>query len=159
MDKRIGWLVVMLSGLPACAGVASEEPATLGSTPYPPAVYEHRVGTNEVEIYWNCARPDAGTAQVEGVVRNSKGGVVEFLELELVAVDAQGRSAATAQTALRAIRLFANQLSPFVLRVRAGGAERFDLYYTYNRDATQGEAQQARFQARDVCSATQHLVR
>ncbi len=159
MKKPIGWLVLLATGLAGCAGSASSGPATLGSVPYPPAAYEHRVATNDVEIYWHCARPDAGTAQVEGVVRNFKGGVVSFMELELVAVDAQGRNVAGAKTALPSIRLFANQVSPFALRVSAGGAERFDLYYSYDRDATHGEAQQAHFMARDSCSATEHLVR
>ncbi len=159
MNKRIGWLALLPLALAGCAGAGSGGSATLGSTLYPPAAYEHRVATNDVEIYWHCARPDAGTAQVEGVVRNFKGGVVSFMELEIAAVDAQGRDVAGAKTALPAIRLFANQVSPFALRVSASGAERFDLYYSYDRDATPGEAQQARFIVRDGCSATQHLVR
>ena len=160
MKKPIGWLVFLLLGLAACAAAESGGAATLGSTPYPPTVYEHRVSTNEVEIYWNCAKPDAGTDRMEGVVRNSKGGVVKFMELELAAADAQSMYVASAKRALEPIMLRANQISSFSLQVGAGGgSERIDLYYSYDRDAAQGEAQQARFLARDVCSATQHLVR
>jgi hypothetical protein len=160
MNKSIGWLAVLCMGLAACAGAGAGGSATLGSAPYPPAVYEHRVATNDVEIYWNCTRPDGGTARMEGVVRNSKGGVVGFMELELAAVDTQDREVGGSKQALEPVLLRANQLAPFTLQVGAGrDTARLDLYYSYSRDATQGEAQQARFEARDVCSPTQHLVR
>jgi hypothetical protein len=160
MSKPIGWLALLPMGLAACAGAGSGGLSASEAVPYPPAVYQHRVSTNDVEIYWNCAQPEAGTAHMEGVVRNSKGGVVGFMELELAAADAQGKYVASVKRALEPIMLRANQLAPFSLQVGAGGgAERFDLYYGYDRDATLGEAQQAHFLARDVCSATQHLVR
>jgi len=131
-----------------------------GSAPYPPDVYQHRVSTNEVEIYWNCTAPGAGTQRMEGVVRNTKGGAVKFMELELEAVDAQGRYGASAKTALPVIKLFANQLAPFALQLSAGAdAQRFDLFYNYERDAAPGDALQVRFLARDVCSPTQHRIR
>ena len=130
-----------------------------GSAPYPPDVYQHRVSTNEVEIYWNCTAPGAGTQRMEGVVRNTKGGAVKFMELELEAVDAQGRYGASAKTALPVIKLFANELAPFALQVSAGAdTQRFDLFYKYERDAASGDDLQARSLARDVCSPTQHRI-
>jgi len=154
MVRGIMFGIGILVGLSACATPGAEISA------YPPAVYEHRVSTNDVEIYWNCAGPDAGTARMEGVVRNSKGGEVGFMELELAAADAQGKYVASVKRALEPIKLRANQLASFSLQIGAGGSgERLDLYYSYDRDATQGEAQQARFLARDVCLPTQHRIR
>ena len=95
MSKPIGWLALLPMGLAACAGAGSGGLSISEAAPYPPAVYQHRVSTNDVEIYWNCAQPEAGAAHMEGVVRNSKGGVVGFLQLELAAADAQGKYVAS----------------------------------------------------------------
>jgi ABC-type glycerol-3-phosphate transport system substrate-binding protein len=160
MRMRAVFLMILALGLSACAGAGTGGTTMLGSTPYPPEVYQHRVSTNEVEIYWTCTAPGAGTQRVEGVVRNSKGGVVKFMELELDAVDAQGRYGASAKTALPVIQLFANQIAPFALELSAGAeVQRLDLFYNYDRDAAPGDALQVRFMARDVCSPTQHRVR
>jgi len=160
MKMPVVFLVALALGLSACAGAGTGGSTTFGSAPYPPDVYQHRVSTNEVEIYWTCTAPGAGTQRVEGVVRNSKGGVVKFMELELDAVDAQERYGASAKTALPVIKLFANQLAPFALQLSAGAdTQRLDLFYNYERDAASGDAQQVRFLALDVCSPTQHRVR
>jgi hypothetical protein len=160
MRMRVVVLMILALGLTACAGAGTGGTTMYGSAPYPPDVYQHRVSTNEVEIYWNCSAPGAGAQRVEGVVRNSKGGVVKFMELELDAVDARGRYGASTKSSLPVIKLFANQIAPFALELNAGAdAQRLDLFYNYDRDAAPGDMLQVRFRARDVCLPTQHRVR
>jgi hypothetical protein len=160
MRIPVGYLAVVALGLSACAGEGTGGTTTFGSGPYPPDVYQHRVSTNDVEVYWNCTAPGAGIQRVEGVVRNTKSGAVRFMELELDAVDAQGRYGASAKTALPVIKLFPNQLAPFALQLSPGAdAQRLDLFYNYERDPAAGDSLQVRSFARDVCSPAQHRVR
>lgn len=156
--KLRGWLVASVSLiLSACAGPGNGGPAE--SKIYPPAVYAHRVSTNEVHVYWNCTRPEPTLVRFEGVVQNWKGGQVKFMELELVGADARGKYVSGGKTALKDIVLYANQISPYALQVRpAGVEERFDLFYWYYIDARLGESARQQFLARDACSPTQHRV-
>lgn len=158
---RHGWRFaasISLS-LSACAGYAQGGPAGAGSTVYPPALYAHRVSTNEVEVYWNCTRPEPAIVRLEGVVRNVKGGRVKFMELELSGANKQGRYVSGGKIALRDIVLYTNQISAYALQVRpAGTEERFDLFYWYYMDARIGDGPRQQFLARDACSPTQHRV-
>lgn len=143
--------------LSACAGAGIGGPSE--SKLYPPAVYAHRVSTNDVDVYWNCTRPEPAVVRFEGVVQNWKGGRVKFMELELDVADARGRYVSGGKTALKDIVLYANQIAPYALQVRpAGTEERFDLIYWYYIDPTIGESARQQFLARDVCSPTQHRV-
>jgi hypothetical protein len=153
------FLACMSLLLSACAGYGPGGPAEAGSTVYPPALYAHRVSTNDVEVYWNCTRPDPAVVQLEGVVRSVKGGRVKFMELELSGANKQGRYVSSGKTALRDIVLYTNQISPYTLQIRpAGTEERFDLYYWYYVDARIGDSPRQQFLARDACSPTQHRV-
>jgi hypothetical protein len=156
--KLSGWLVASVGlMLSACAGAGVGGPAE--SKVYPPAVYAHRVSTNDVDIYWNCTRPEPTVVRFEGVVQNWKGGQVKFMELELDGADARGRYVSGAKTALKDIVLYTNQISPYALQVRPTGTEeRFDLFYWYYIDARFGESPRQQFLARDACSPTQHRV-
>ena len=152
--RLVGGLGLMLS---ACAGAGMGGPSE--TKLYPPAVYAHRVSTNEVDVYWNCTQPEPAVVRFEGVVQNWKGGRVKFMELELVGADGRGRYVSGGKTALRDILLHVNQLSPYALHVRVdGGEKRFDLFYWYYVDATIGESPRQQFLARDACSPTQHRV-
>ncbi len=145
--------------LSACGQYATGGPSAPDSKVYPPDVYAHRVSTNEVDVYWNCTRPEPAVVRLEGVVQNWKGGRVKFMELELDGAVAQGKYVSGGKTALKDIVLHANQLSPFDFQVRiASGEERFDLFYWYYLDATMGDSPRQQFLARDACSPTQHRV-
>jgi hypothetical protein len=116
-----------------------------------------------VTVYWNCTRPEPGALQVDGVVQNTGGGVVQFAEVELVAVDAQDRTIASVRSAVRDVQIETNQISPFQLGLRTVGAEaRSDLYYEYRVRSSFGfggaKLSPERFRARDVCSESQHRV-
>jgi hypothetical protein len=154
------WFVASISLLlSACAGYAPGGPVRAGSTVYPPALYAHRVSTNDVEVYWNCTRPEPAVVQLEGVVRNVKGGRVKFMELELSGANKQGRYVSGGKTALGDIVLYTNQISPYALQIRpAGTEERFDLFYWYYVDARIGGSPRQQFLARDACSPSQHRV-
>ncbi len=156
--NRWGWIVASLALVPSACAVAGTGGLS-ESKIYPPAVYAHRVSTNEIDVYWNCTRPEPTLVLFEGVVQNWKGGRVKFMELELAGVDGRGKHVSGGQTALKDIVLHVNQISPFTLQVRpAGGEERFDLFYWYTLDATVGASPRQQFLARDACSPTQHRV-
>lgn len=139
--------------LSACAAGGMD---TGPPTVYPQAVYSQRVGTNDVTIYWTCAR-EATQVRFEGVVQNARGGAVKFMELELAGADARDRYVSEARTAFEDIVLQTNQIAHFVIQVRpAGGESRFDLFYRYQVDSAIGGDERPRFRALDVCSPTRH---
>jgi hypothetical protein len=142
----------------------------------PPAAYAHRVSSSHVDLYWSCARPDATLVQVEGVAANpASAQPVRRLELELVGVDARGRTLSETRTEAAESQLFTAQSTPFALTLRsAGGESRFDLYYSYVFQDNGGSdrlmsrvrataplrmAQTNRFLVRDACAEGQHLNR
>jgi hypothetical protein len=123
---------------------------------YPPHVYEQRVSTNEVSIYWKCT-PAPDSVRFEGVVQNTKGGRVKFMELELAGADARGRYVSSAATALADINLQPSQISPFSLELRPSAeALRFDLFYQYELDSAIGGDTRPHFRALDVCNPARH---
>lgn len=174
MGIRAGFLVVLGMGLSACA--ADGTPLFTATEPpiYPPAAYSHRVGTDPVVLYWNCARPESGVLRLEGVAQNPHSAQpVRFLELELVGVDGKERTVSHVKGEARDFLLRTNEITPFQLDLRTAGSEaRFDLFYQYRFQ--EGDhlpvvaarlvstsmlvAQEKRFMARDVCSETQHRV-
>ncbi len=155
------WFLVVTGLLTACSTVGTFRVPAPGPGNYPPLVFTHRVATPDVEVYWNCTRPEQGTLDVDGVVHNFGGRDVRFVELDLVGVDARGHSVSEATTSLPIIVLHLNQTEPFHLRLRTAGSEvRFDLYYQYRSGIGSGFAAfpdgAHRFYARDVCSETPH---
>ena len=57
---------------------------------------------------------------------------IQYLEFDLVGVDAQERTTAQTTGAPRDLQIRTNQRSPFELTLKTAGAEvRFDLYYNY----------------------------
>jgi len=149
------------SWFPACAMLVASACAAGGMAPtpppiYPPALYGQRVATNDVTIYWSCAR-EATQVRFEGVVQNARGGAVKFVELELAGADSHDRYVSDATIALQDLILQTNQIAPFVIQLRpAGGESRFDLFYRYQVDAVIGGDERPRFRALDVCSPTRH---
>jgi hypothetical protein len=163
MKTHLWLLVVFGLGVTACAGGgASRAPASQPPL-YPPAVFAHRVGTSEITVYWNCARPEPDVLRVEGVVQNTGGGSIQYAEVEIVSVDARDRAIASVGAPVRDAILQTNQISPFQLTLRMVGAEaRIDLYYVYRAQTRfgfgVGQAYREQFRARDVCSESQHRV-
>jgi hypothetical protein len=160
---HIGLSVFVAWILSACAGDGPRRsPATL-QTVYPPATFAHRVSSSDIDVYWNCARPEPDVVRLDGVVQNSGGRDVEFVDLEVNAVDARNRSLSAARTPLKDLVLHTNQISPFTLNIRAPGTTtRLDLYYNYRLSRRLGfpglGRSDVRQLARDVCSETQHRV-
>ena len=153
--------MVHQSLFPVCAMLVASACATGGMEPalapiYPPELYSQRVATNDVTIYWSCAR-EATQVRFEGVVQNARGGAVKFMEVELAGADSHDRYVSDATTALKDLNLQTNQIAPFVIQLRpAGGESRFDLFYRYQVDSAIGGDERPRFRALDVCSPTQH---
>jgi hypothetical protein len=150
--------------LTACSTEGTFRVPASGPGNYPPLVFTHRVATPDVEVYWNCTRPEPGLVELDGVVHNVSGRDVRFVELNLLAVDPGGASSSQTTTSLPDIVLSINQTSPFRLRLRTSGSlERFDLYYQYRLGVGPGfpafPDETQHFYARDVCSETQHRVR
>jgi hypothetical protein len=154
-------MVVWLAAAALLAGCAAPERV------FTPAAFDHRVATSEIELYWRCTG-DAGTLRVDGVAVNRWAGEVRFLELELIGVNAQGRTVTATRGETADILLHTKQSSPFRLDLRIAGTEaRHDLFYQYRYNAEGFEAAleptpyrlaQAlqRFMVRDACSPAQH---
>jgi hypothetical protein len=135
---------------------AAREMQAMPASIYPPHVYEQRVSTNEVSVYWRCAQL-ADTVQFEGVVHNTKGGRVKFMELEIAGADTGRKYVAGTTVALADVILKPNQIAPFTLELRPGRSGlRFDLFYRYEVDSAIGGDTRPHFRALDVCTPTQH---
>jgi hypothetical protein len=164
-------LVLLVVVAAAGDGAAASEAAAQS-----PAAYPHRVSSSHVELYWSCARPDPSLVRMEGVAANpGSAQPIRRLALELVGVDARGRTLSESTTEATESQLFTAQSTPFALLLRpAGGEARFDLYYSYVYQDNGGSdrlmsrvrattsfrtAQTNRFLVRDACAEGQHLNR
>jgi hypothetical protein len=154
----------MLAGLP-CAALLAGCAAT-AQVPAPAAL-DHRVWTSEIELAWRCTTAEPGTLRVEGVAVNRWAVEVRFVELELVGVDAEGRTVAATRGEAADILLHTKQASPFRLDLRVTGTEaRHDLFYQYRHNPEGFEAalapvpyrlaQTQRFMVRDACAPARH---
>jgi hypothetical protein len=119
------------------------------------------VSAADVRVFWNCTQPEQNLLQVDGVVQNIGGRLVQFAEVEVVAVNASGRTVGSATSAVDNIRLQTNQRSPFLIQLRTLGDEvRFDMFYRHRARDTSGIGvaglRQIQNMARDVCSPTQY---
>jgi hypothetical protein len=174
MLRHLGFVAILTGVLTACA--MTDMPQGGGTL----ETFAHRVATSEVVLVWNCLQPEPGLLRMVGEAQNPwQAQPIQYLEFDLVGVDAQERTTAQATGAARDLQIRTNQISPFELTLKTAGTEvRFDLYYNYrfhdNTDfgATPGVlvagppmasprllAQTQTFLARDVCSPTQHLAR
>ena len=177
MFRHLGFVAILMGLLTACAVTDMSQGGGTGGTP---ETFAHRVATSEVVLLWNCIQPEPGLLRVGGEAQNPwQAQPIQYLEFELVGVDAQERTTAQATGAARDFQIRTNQRSPFQLTLKTAGTEvRFDLYYNYrfheefDTGATMGVlvagppmasprlfAQTQTFLARDVCSPTQHLAR
>ena len=173
---RLALACVLGIALSACAADQSLTASGKEPTPYPPPGYSHTVQSSHVALYWSCARPDAGTIQVNGLAFNPwSGQPVRYLELELVGVGSWDRTVSEVGIKARDIELLTNQSTPFQLNLRTTGAEtRVDLYYRYQFQEDRDDRRQAslawdgpilfaepqrQFRVRDACSETLHRVR
>ena len=67
------WVLPCATLIAAACAASGMEPAS--ATIYPPKAYSQRVATNDVTIYWSCAR-EATQVRFEGVVQSAGGGAV-----------------------------------------------------------------------------------
>jgi len=140
--------------------------------------FTHRVATSEIVLLWNCLQSEPRLLSLEGVAWSPwQAQPVQFLEFELVGVDAKDRMAAQKAGAARDLQLHTNQMTPFTLELKTTGTEvRFDLYYRYQfRQFFEGRAVDARlagplvprhsssllaqtisYLVRDACSDSEH---
>jgi len=173
---RLALVCALGIALAACAADQTSRGLATEATPYPPPGYSHTVQSSHVALYWNCARPDAGIIQVNGLAFNPwSSQPVRYLELELVGVSSGERTVSEVGTKARDIEILTSQSTPFQLTLRATGAEtRFDLYYRYLFQDDRDDRRQAslawdgpvlfaqsqkQFRVRDACSETLHRVR
>ena len=110
--------------LSACTADQSLRGPATEVTPYPPPGYTHTIQSSHVALYWSCARPDAGTIQVNGLAFNPwSSQPVRYLELELVGVDSREWTVSEAGTKARDIEILTNQSTPFQVNLRPTGRE------------------------------------
>ncbi|RPI08844.1 MAG: hypothetical protein EHM71_07455 [Zetaproteobacteria bacterium] len=155
MQRGIIVLALALLGASACA-----TPDTRTALP-PASAFAHRVSAGDVRVFWNCSQPEPNLLQVEGVIQNIGGGQVRFAEVEVVAVNAAGRTMGSARSAARDIVLQTNQRSPFQVQIRtAGEPARFDMFYShFAREEFGGLGSVPRRlqnRVRDICAAMEH---
>src|SRR5574341_551089 len=130
LPKRFA--VVLVTSLTLFAFPGSRPTAMGAGQADPVTAFPHRVGTMHVTLYWDCQRPEPGLLRLEGLAQNPYFSEVRSLELELVGVDATGRSVSHTKAAIPEIILRTRQYSAFRLDLRTVGKEvRFDLFYTY----------------------------
>ena len=165
---------IVLLSLAGCTSV--EAPGRSALSPASPESFAHRVATSEVVLRWNCFVPGPGVLRVEGIGQNPwQAQPIQYLEFELVGVDAQERTTARTTGAAPNSHLMTNQSTPFQLELKTAGTEvRVDLYYHYRFEQEYDSsarlagppmpsprllAQTQTFLARDACGATQHRAR
>jgi len=176
MLRHLGFVSILAGVLAACAVTDMPQGGGTGRTL---ETFAHRVATSEMVLLWNCLQPEPGHLRVEGVAQNPwQAQPIQYLEFELVGVDAQERQTAQVAGAARDLQIRTNQRSPLELTLKTAGTEvRFDLYHNYrfhdNVDfgATRGVlvagppmasprlfAQTQTFLVRDACGLAQHLA-
>ena len=154
MQRGIIVLALAVLGASACA-----TPDT--RTAFPASAFAHRVSAGDVRVFWNCSQPEPNLLQVEGVIQNIGGGQVRFAEVEVVAVNAAGRTMGSARSAARDIVLQSNQRSPFQVQIRtAEEPARFDMFYWhFVREAFRGlgsAPRRVQNRVRDICVPMDH---
>lgn len=130
MDMRWVGLVVAMTGIAGCAG---------NGGPFAPQAipdysrFSHSWAAQHVTLYWDCAEVEPGVLRVDGVGVNQWEPVPpEFLELNLVGLDAQGRPLSQTKGSAQGAELTKNFPAPFRLELRQRGGEiRVDLSYRY----------------------------
>jgi hypothetical protein len=95
--------------------------------------FSHSWAAPHVTLYWDCAVVEPGVLRIEGVGVNRWEPVPpEFLELNLVGLDAQGRPLSQVKGSAQGAELTKNFPAPFRLDLRQQGGEvRVDLGYRY----------------------------
>jgi len=142
--------------LAACAGLPQH-------AAYPPAGFTHRVASSDVEVYWNCVRPDVNRLEVTGIADTPWAGTIRFVEVEAVSVNDRDQTVTSAKAPTQAVVLHTNEQSPFQIVLPLTGAEaRVDLYYQYVPPRGEGfrisGGTPRRFLVHDACSPAQHLA-
>jgi hypothetical protein len=169
---------IVLLNLAGCSSMNAPGRSTTPAAS--PETFAHRVATSEVVLLWNCLESAPGVLRMEGIGQNPwQAQPIQYLEFELVGVDAQERTTARTTGAARDFQLMTNQSTPFQLDLKTTGTEvRVDLYYHYrfheefDMGALLGAlvagppmagprllAQTQTFRVWDACGATQHLAR
>jgi len=126
-----GWLrFVLLALAAACAACSGAIP--LQTIPdY--SRFSHSWAAQHVTLYWDCAEAEEGVLRIEGVGVNQWEPVPpEFLDLNLVGLDAQGRVLSRVHGSAEGAELIKNFPLPFRLELRQQGGEvRVELAYRY----------------------------
>jgi hypothetical protein len=123
-------LVVAMVGIGACAADGGSF-ARQAVPDY--SRFSHSRAAPHVTLYWDCTEDESGTLRFEGVAVNMWEPVPpQFLDLNLVGVDAQGRVLSRVQGAAQGADLVKNFPAPFRLDLKQKGGEvRVDLAYRY----------------------------
>lgn len=121
---RCAALAAVALSLVACTAVAGMRPA---------GDFAHKATRWDIELYWNCVRPEPGLLQVEGVVISTYfQAPIQDLEFRFYGVDARGASVSRAEGAARDYLIPLMARSPYRLTLRTEGREvRFDLAYSF----------------------------
>jgi hypothetical protein len=108
---HIGLVAVVGLLLSACTP-AHYVPLSPGPVP-PPASFAHRAASADVELLWNCTRPQPQTAHLSGAARNIGQREVRSIELTVRTVQTGPDPLLQTEVGLPDTILYGHDLSPF----------------------------------------------
>ena len=117
-------LAAIALSLAACTVVAGLQPVD---------GFAHKAIRWDIELYWNCVRPEPGLLHVEGVAISTYfQAPIQDLTFRLDGVDAQGASVSRVEGAGRDYLIPLMGQTPYRLILQTVGTEvRFDLTYSF----------------------------
>jgi hypothetical protein len=144
-----------------CVGVALALGGCAATGPGPgldQTEYAHKATRGQVQLYWNCERPEPGLLVVAGYAVSPYTSPVQDLKFRLEGVDAGRVPVSQATGAAQTYLIHLMERDPFRVALRTTGTEvRFDLTYTYVAKETGGGQNDSggpiehSLVARDVC--------
>ena len=125
------WLQLIVLALTAACAACSGAVPRQAIPDY--SRFSHVWKAPHITLYWDCTEGESGSLRIEGVGVNEWEPVPpEFLELNLVGLDAQGRVLSQVRGSAQGAELIKNFPAPFRLELRQQGGEvRVDLAYRY----------------------------
>ena len=126
-----GWPQLMVLALAAACAACSGGVALQAPPDY--SRFSHTWAAPHVTLYWECTEVESGFLRIDGVGVNLWEPIPpQFLDLNLVGLDARGRVLSRTQGSAQGADLIKNFPAPFQLELKEQGGEiRVDLAYRY----------------------------
>jgi hypothetical protein len=126
-----GWRHLIVLALAAACAACSGAGPRQAIPDY--ARFSHSWAARHITLYWDCTEVESGSLRIDGVGVNLWEPVPpQFLDLNLVGLDEQGRVLSRTQGSAQGADLIKNFPAPFQLELKEQGEEvRVDLAYRY----------------------------